>query len=362
MLVGLMTAALLAASPTPAPGAAGKTRVAVLDVKSTGAADPKVVEGLSSLVASEVARRPNLTVIAGADLRTLIGYERQRQLLGCSESSCLAELAGALGAAYLVSSEVSRVGSTWLLSMTLLDAKKAVAVNRLTRRVSSDDALVDETTAAVDDLLTALPGAGAPAPLALPATYTTPAPAAPAGPERGFHQHDGFYLTFDLGLGGFQTSGGGLTASGTSGSFLVGAGGSLTPSLAVYAAIFDEVDTSPTLKTPIGTATASNVTHSLMAYGLGATWYLVPSNFYVSVLGGVGQVSLEYKAGGVDRKYSTKSGPVARLSLGKEWWASTNWGLGLSVNFTGASNKDNGVAAATMKSGAVGLAFSATYN
>lgn len=360
MLVGLLTAALLAASPSPAPGAAGKIRVAVLDVRSTGAADPKVVEGLSSLVASEVARRPSLSVIAGADLRTLIGYERQRQLLGCTESSCLAELAGALGAAYLVSSEVSRVGSTWLLSMTLLDAKKALAVNRLTRRVPSDDALVDETTAAVDDLLTPLPGAGTPSPRALPATYTTPA-AAPAGPERGFHEHDGVYLTFDLGFGGFQTSGGGLDVSGTSGSLLVGLGGSVTQNLALYFAIFDEADTGATVKLPDGSTASKNVTHGFIGYGVGATWYL-PSNFYAQATAGLGQVMLEYTGVLSTRKASTRYGPVARLSLGKEWWVSSNWGLGLSLNAMGASNKDSGSGTATFKSGAVSVGFSATYN
>jgi len=131
MVRGMVVGLLLAATPArgaqgaapPPPAAEGKTkavRIAVLDVQATGAGDRKTVEGLSPLLASEVARRPGLTVVAGSDLRALVGFERQKQLLGCTEGSCLTEIAGALGVAYLVSSECSKVGSTWLLSLALL--------------------------------------------------------------------------------------------------------------------------------------------------------------------------------------------------------------------------------------------------
>jgi hypothetical protein len=40
-------------------------------------------------------------VLAGADIAALLGFERQRQLLGYEESGCLAEIGWALGAHYL---------------------------------------------------------------------------------------------------------------------------------------------------------------------------------------------------------------------------------------------------------------------
>jgi len=375
MVLGMVVGVLLAAGPAKAatqPGApaAAKAqarpraiRIAVLDVQASGAGDRKTVEGLSSLLASEVARRPELSVVAGSDLRALIGFERQKQLLGCTEASCLTEIAGALGVSYLVSSECSKVGSTWLLSLSLLDAGKAVALKRLTRRAYSDDSLVDEASAAVDELLTALPGVAplpprlAPRPAAAPVAQEAP----PAGPPTGYHTHDGFFLGLNLGLGGMRSSVLDLTISGVTGTFAVALGGSVTDSLAVYVQVFDEVNSSPTFKDSTGSLTASNVTHSLVAYGLGAAWY-GRSNYFVAATAALGQVGLEWNEPGVGAvQANSKWGPAFRLSFGKEWWVSTDWGLGLAVNLTGASNK-NGDATATITSGAASLTFSATYN
>jgi len=158
---GPLLVALLAVTPEPSTAGLHRTRVAVLDLQAAGDGDRKAVEGLSGLLASEVARRPTLAVVSGADLRALLGFERQRQLLGCTAGACVTELAGTLGVAYLVSSEVSRVGSSWLLSLALLDANKGAAVTRLTRKAASLDELVDQTFGAVDELLSALGASGA---------------------------------------------------------------------------------------------------------------------------------------------------------------------------------------------------------
>jgi hypothetical protein len=151
-----MLVALLAVAPETAKEGPPRARVAVLDLQCADEADRKAVEGLSALLASEVARRPALVVSSGADLRALLGFERQKQLVGCSGGACVTELAGALGVGYLVSSEVSRVGSSWLLSLALLDARRAASVSRLTRKASSIDELVDEAPRAIDELLAAL--------------------------------------------------------------------------------------------------------------------------------------------------------------------------------------------------------------
>ena len=161
MVLGSMLVAVLAVAPEAAAAQPSRTRVAVLDLQYAGSGDRKSVEGLSALLASEVARRPGLAVVSGADLRTLVGFERQKALVGCSEGACMTELAGTLGVAYLVSSEVSSVGSSWLLSLGLLDANKGSSVSRLTRRSSSIDGLVDEVSRAVDELLAPLGPAGA---------------------------------------------------------------------------------------------------------------------------------------------------------------------------------------------------------
>ncbi len=358
-----------AAGPAAGPARAEpprKVRIAVLDVQYAGAGDRKTVEGLSALLASEVARRPNLIVIAGSDLRALVGFERQKALLGCTESSCIAELAGALGVAYLVSSEVSKVGSTWLLSLTLLDANRAMAQGRLTRKAYSDDQLVDESSNAVDELLGALPGAGTAAPRSAEvARADLPVPP-PGGVQQlpGHHQHDGLFLRFQLGFGALRSSAPGLGLSGSAGSFAFGLGYSLTDNLVLFGEIYNDLNASPTVKlNNVSIETSGTVTHSLIGYGAGLAWYVNSLNAYLSVSGGVGQVEVDFTDNtGAVRKLTTQNGPMVRVSLGKEWWVSTNWGIGASVNFEAGSQKDTGPSPVTFKTTAFALALSATYN
>lgn len=148
---------LLAARP-----AAARLKLAVLDVRATGTVSSERVEGLSSLIASEVAHTGVGDVLSGGDLRAMLGFERQRDLLGCGDAACLAEIGGALGVDYLVSSEVSVVGQTWLLSLSLVEIRKAHVARRLTKQTTSDNELVRLTGEAVDDLLTPLVGPPAP--------------------------------------------------------------------------------------------------------------------------------------------------------------------------------------------------------
>jgi hypothetical protein len=174
MRVPLLLLALLASFPAAASTA--RHRVAVLDVRAIGDVEARQVEGLSSLIASEVSGRSNDQVVSGADIRAMIGFERQKELLGCSETSCLAEIGGALGVERIVVSEVSTVGGVWLLSMSLVDIEKARTLARLTRRAASSHALVDTTVAAVPELLS---GAGD-----VPAAAVAPSIATSARPAR----------------------------------------------------------------------------------------------------------------------------------------------------------------------------------
>lgn len=378
--VALAVFAVAPASPRAAEGDGKKTRIAVLDVQYAGVGDRKTVEGLSALLASEVARRPELVVIAGSDLRALLGFERQKQLLGCSaDASCIAELAGALGVAYLVSSEASKLGNTWLLSLALLDAKKAVAVNRLTRKAYTDDALVEEASRGVDELLGAMP-ALAPVParatMAIP-TVPPPSPqgvAPSGGVEPGSHRHDGFMLRLQLGGGAMSSSSSQAVAfdqfgtplvgngkfSGGSGYFGVAVGYAVVPNLIVLGETWAIADTSPTFTFEGQKLDTSGLSHTLSGYGVGAAYYLEGLNAFVEATLGIAKASLDDG----NTSSSTENGATFRLGVGKEWWVSTNWGIGAAFNALFGSMKASGggTAAPTWKSNAFVLVVSATYN
>jgi hypothetical protein len=69
--------------------------------------------------------RGGLEVLTSRDLATLLGMERQKQLLGCSESSCFTELVGALGADAVVLGDIGRLGSGYVVQLKVLASQQA---------------------------------------------------------------------------------------------------------------------------------------------------------------------------------------------------------------------------------------------
>ncbi|MGC4120705.1 MAG: hypothetical protein QM765_40235 [Myxococcales bacterium] len=123
--------------------------MAVIEVKAKGKADAKEAEALTSFIASAVGRY-EVKTISGADLTALLGFEKQKQLVGCADTSCLAEVGGALGVEYLLASEVGQVGDRWLMTLTLLDARKATALQRASHTAANSGGLIDGVGALVE--------------------------------------------------------------------------------------------------------------------------------------------------------------------------------------------------------------------
>ena len=117
--------------------------MAVAELEAGYQADPRLTHTLSVLLTSELRRRPALSVISQDDIRTLLGIERQRQLLKCGSVTCLTEIAGALGASSFVAGSFSQVGDRFVLVVRVIDTTRAKVLHEVTRRipVSSQDTL-----------------------------------------------------------------------------------------------------------------------------------------------------------------------------------------------------------------------------
>ena len=124
--------ALLSFVPAKAP-----TRVLVLDV--AGAAVTKDEGGaLRDTLASELSKRKKYEVLTSEDVRRVLDVEAQRQAAGCEgESSCLAEIGAALGADRVVYGNVARLGSTLVVSLSVVDPSDARAFGRDTFQAGS---------------------------------------------------------------------------------------------------------------------------------------------------------------------------------------------------------------------------------
>lgn len=112
-----------------------KPRLAVLDLEPGAGVTQAEAAALTEALVAQVSAQGFFSVISSADIRALLGQERQKQLIGCSDesTSCAAELAGALGAPFMLRGTVARLGDSYQLTLQTLDAAKAQPVSRSVR-------------------------------------------------------------------------------------------------------------------------------------------------------------------------------------------------------------------------------------
>lgn len=84
-------------------------------------------------------------VVTQKQMQTLLGLERQKQLLGCASEaeSCLAELSNALGVDAVVQGEIGKFADSFQLNVKIIDARTAKPLSILSERVTGEDKVLD---------------------------------------------------------------------------------------------------------------------------------------------------------------------------------------------------------------------------
>lgn len=146
-----------------------KLRVAILTIKAENGVRQEVGDVLTEQLAAAVQAR-GYSVLSPQDLITRLGFERQKQLLGCTDSSCLVEVGQALGVDRLVSGTIAAIGKSVVINLVLLNNQSGAVDFRYSERVknATDEAFLDLVPAAANALFPSLIK-DAPAPPAAPA-------------------------------------------------------------------------------------------------------------------------------------------------------------------------------------------------
>lgn len=196
-----------------APAESGKLKILAKEIEAGMGVDPQVAHLLSTTVTSELRRSPHLAVVGQDDIRELLGFEKQKQLLGCTDATCLAEIGGALGVDQLLVGSLAQLGQTYVFVLRRVDVRTSKVVGDVKRelKLKEQDALLD----AIPPMLQALfPGEVAP-PSAPAAAVSAPAPSrAKPGPAPwivagagGVVAAVGLALLLDAVLGGSTKNG-----------------------------------------------------------------------------------------------------------------------------------------------------------
>ncbi len=133
----LITIAVFVAAAPRAHAADHRPKLMLMDLPSDPAFPPNSIKILNSFLAKDF-RDQGFQVITATDIETVLGVEKQRQLMGCGESSCLAELGGAMGADYIVHGELGSVGHNTAVTLTVND-NRGQGVNQIADVVKSQD-------------------------------------------------------------------------------------------------------------------------------------------------------------------------------------------------------------------------------
>jgi hypothetical protein len=220
-----------------------------------------------------------------------------------------------------------------------------------------------DTEARAEMPANAVPASFKPAP-APAASSTPPETSRPTAPvlESNVNRHLGGFVRPDLGFGYLTTSGSlsgmDATISGVAGTFGIAVGGAISENQVLAFHLWDMVVTNPTITSGSNTASNVNATLTLIAFGPEYTTYS-KDNFYASFSPALTRASITSNGSTTDTNY----GFGLRTALGKEWWVSDHWGLGLAAHVSFSVNQVSGSTNPPTWTGwGATIAFSATYN
>lgn len=162
MGLALCMLSLLSAVPE-ARDAPARPRLLMLSLEGAGV-EVAAMTLLDGAVAAALARSPVMDVVSEVDLRRMIELEGQRELLGCNTDSCMAEIADALGARYVVHGRLGTLDRELLLQLSCFDAQASRTAATRQLRAANLDALSRAVPGMVAALLADVSGETALAP------------------------------------------------------------------------------------------------------------------------------------------------------------------------------------------------------
>jgi hypothetical protein len=145
-MLSLLVLTALTADPAPRP----PVMLALPGLNSVNLAP-----GEGDLYAEVISQKfieHGVKVMTARDLTAVLGLERQRQLLGCAEESCVVEMTAALGADGVLVGDLGKLGTDYALNLKVLSSKNGDPIALFNARAQSAhdlDRVIDNSVHAV---------------------------------------------------------------------------------------------------------------------------------------------------------------------------------------------------------------------
>ncbi|NOY57383.1 MAG: autotransporter outer membrane beta-barrel domain-containing protein [Calditrichaeota bacterium] len=183
-------------------------------------------------------------------------------------------------------------------------------------------------------------------------------------------QHEGFFMRFLLGVGQGKVviedvEGSDMEITGTPIGARIQIGGSISENLIVFGEIGGANFSEPTVTWKGNESTMTGNDVSINDYGVGISYYIMPSNIFLSGSLSLSKDRIKTKnnESETQTEATTESGLGFYLSAGKEWWVSDKWALGCAIFAQISNATDKGPTGEyPVKNTVFGIAFSATLD
>jgi hypothetical protein len=155
-----------------------KPGIALTDVLQVGGISDGIARLVNEMILTRLKNSQRFSsVIGGSDMASMLDMESQKQVLGCDDNSCLAQLGGALGVPYLFNAQLGRMGTRIILTLKIIAIEDAKVVVRKIERAKDEGALDEAIEPLVDQAIIELLGAAPPPPAGAEPAVAKPAAA-----------------------------------------------------------------------------------------------------------------------------------------------------------------------------------------
>lgn len=130
------------------------TSILVMPLKPIRGVDKGTCQLLSNYMLSQMQGVKKLRTVGASDVDAALGVDKQKQALGCSDVSCMAEMGGALGVDLVMYGELGVLGTKYNVNVSAVRASDATVAARASILVDkTEDALAEKVPALVRDVV-----------------------------------------------------------------------------------------------------------------------------------------------------------------------------------------------------------------
>jgi hypothetical protein len=155
------TSASASASPSSSSSSRAVLRVVVNELEHSDDLPERTGRIVADNLVAELRKLGGISVVSMDEVRAMLEMESERQLLGCSEdsSSCLAEIADALGADVVVSGGIATLDGARVFSLRRIDQRRAAVTGQVEERLiaAGGEELLAAIGPAIEKLFPELP-------------------------------------------------------------------------------------------------------------------------------------------------------------------------------------------------------------